>query len=59
MDEAEIGLDSRTRLSGKMGHRQRIRSNGYVQLSERLDWLFMLIFLTLVTGPVIALFVMM
>ncbi|CAI4224809.1 unnamed protein product [Auanema sp. JU1783] len=38
------------------GPRRRREMNGYVRIAERLDLLFMLFFLTLVTVPVIVLF---
>ena len=36
--------------------RHRSENNGYVKLAERLDWFFMIIFLTLLTIPVIYLY---
>uniref|UniRef100_A0A1I7YZ38 Neur_chan_LBD domain-containing protein n=1 Tax=Steinernema glaseri TaxID=37863 RepID=A0A1I7YZ38_9BILA len=39
--------------------RMRHEANGFVRISERLDWIFMLFFLVLVTVPVVVLFALM
>jgi hypothetical protein len=40
-------------------HQVNREINGYVRISERLDWILMIFFLALVTGPVAYLFLSM
>ncbi|KAK0411425.1 hypothetical protein QR680_005647 [Steinernema hermaphroditum] len=49
LDDAEV----------RRTERMRREANGYVRISERLDWIFMLFFLILVTVPVVVLFALM
>ncbi|TKR86723.1 hypothetical protein L596_011252 [Steinernema carpocapsae] len=52
-------LDDLNSANVRRSERIRHESNGYVRISERLDWLFMLFFLLLVTVPVVVLFALM